>query len=129
MTEAYLMIRVALGLNILMHGITRLGSKTVFFRQVLQKEFEDTLLPAFLVTHFSRALPILETITGTLLLLGLFSGVAIYSGAAVMLLLIFGKALKSDWQTVSLQMIYVAFYAALAGGLSFNRYSLDALFF
>ncbi len=46
---------------------------------------------------------VLETIIRFLLLVGLFTQPAIIGGSLLMLFLIFGKSIKSDWQTVSFQ--------------------------
>lgn len=129
MELAYTILRAALGLNIFMHGFTRLYNGTKKFKDVLEQEFAGSLLPVKMVGLFGSILPILEAITGLLLLVGLFTQLAIPVGSLLMLFLIFGKSIKSDWQTVSLQMIYIAFYAALAGYENFNTISLDKLFF
>lgn len=129
MTTAYTILRVALGLNIFMHGFTRLNNGTEQFRNALLKEFAGSFFPVKALELFARFLPIAEFITGLLLLTGLFTQAAIISGSILMLFLIFGKSLKSDWQTVSFQMIYVACYAALSYSGNNNTISLDNLFF
>lgn len=129
MEIAYVILRAALGLNIFMHGFTRVYNGTKIFRDALEKEFAESFLPAKMVSLFGTILPVLETIIGFLLLVGLFTQPAIIGGSLLMLFLIFGKSIKSDWQTVSFQMIYITFYAVLAGCGNFNTISLDKLFF
>jgi thiosulfate dehydrogenase [quinone] large subunit len=129
MNTAYTILRVALGLNIFMHGFVRLHGNTAQFREALLKEFDDSILSRGIIKVFGTMLPVLETVVGLLLLFGLFTGYAIVSGSLLMLILIFGKSLKADWQTVSFQMIYVAFYAALDFLKIYNSISLDKLFF
>lgn len=129
MALAFLILRLGLGLNIFMHGFTRLQAGRKSFQAALQKEFAESILPTQLVSTFGTLLPVLETLIGVFLLLGLFTEFSIISGSVLMLLLIFGKSLKSDWQIVSFQMIYVAFYAALAFLKHYNSYSLDNIFF
>jgi thiosulfate dehydrogenase [quinone] large subunit len=128
MEIAYTILRTALGLNIFMHGFTRLYNGTKNFRDALEKEFTDSFLPLRWVSLFGIVLPVLETVIGLLLLVGLCTQPAIVGGSLLMLLLIFGKSIKADWQTVSLQMIYIAFYAVLASSGNFNTISLDNLF-
>lgn len=129
MELAYTILRAALGLNIFMHGFIRLYHGTKIFRGALEKEFDESFLSLKLVSLFGSILPVLEAVIGLLLLVGLFTHFVIISGSLLMLFLIFGKSVKSDWQTVSLQMISIAFYAVLAGSGNFNTISLDNLFF
>jgi thiosulfate dehydrogenase [quinone] large subunit len=69
----------------------------------------------------------LEAIVGLLLLLGLWTRWALLLGALSMACLVFGTALRSDWNTLAIQMLYAAIYAALIAAREYNSYSLDAL--
>ncbi|MFY0575493.1 hypothetical protein ACN28S_15010 [Cystobacter fuscus] len=51
---------------------------------------------------------------------------ALFTGGLVMVSLIFGTTLRSDWETVGLQMIYAALYSALMATAHLNRLSVDA---
>jgi thiosulfate dehydrogenase [quinone] large subunit len=125
---AYLMLRLGLGLNILLHGMVRLLHRESF-KVAVEKEFENTFLPQNILNVFVFTLPILETIIGFFLSIGLFTEVALVIGTLLIFILMFGKSLKNDWQVVSLQMIYVAFYAGLEFLYEFNSISVDAIFF
>jgi len=127
MEKAYLIIRIGIGLNILMHGVVRSGKNKQPFMEAVQKEFTDTFLPKNLVMAFTKVLPMLEVITGAFLLLGVFTEQTIFFGFSIMLTLLFGKALKSDWLIVTLQMIYVSIYAVLIAGIEHNTISIDHL--
>lgn len=127
MEKAYLIIRIGVGLNILMHGIVRSGKNKQPFMEAVQKEFADTFLPINLVRAFAKVLPILEFMTGAFLLLGIFTEQTIFLGFTIMLALLFGKALKSDWLIVTLQMIYISIYAVLIAGIEYNTISIDNL--
>jgi thiosulfate dehydrogenase [quinone] large subunit len=48
-------------------------------------------------------------------------------GSAAMAALIFGSALRSEWETVAIQLLYAAIYAALLAAREYNAYSLDAV--
>ncbi|TAJ67621.1 MAG: DoxX family membrane protein [Chitinophagaceae bacterium] len=128
MEKAYLMIRVGIGLNILMHGMVRSGKNKAPFIEAVQKEFADTYLPKRLVRIFAEVLPVLELVTGVFLLLGVFTAQTIFFGFSLMLILLFGKAVKSDWLIVTLQMIYISLYAILIAGIEHNTISIDNLF-
>lgn len=124
---AYLIIRVGLGLNIFLHGLVRIRAGRYNFKKVIEAEFADTLLEGRTVGLFALYLPLIEFAIGLLLLAGLFTQTAIIAGSLVMLFLIVGKSIKSDWQTVTFQMVYVAFYAILEMLLQHNVLSLDEL--
>jgi uncharacterized membrane protein YphA (DoxX/SURF4 family) len=61
------------------------------------------------------------------LILGVFTRWTLVAASLLMSILIFGTSLRSDWATVSIQMIYViAFFIALFF-LEHNRYSVDRI--
>lgn len=124
---AYLIIRVGLGLNIFLHGFVRIGDGRDNFKKVIEAEFSGTVLEGKTAGVFALYLPLIEFVIGLLLLAGLFTETAIVAGSLVMLFLIVGKSIKSDWQTVTFQMVYVAFYAVLEMLLQHNVLSLDEL--
>jgi thiosulfate dehydrogenase (quinone) large subunit len=122
----YLVLRFTLGLSIFMHGLARI-SHLQAFADGLVKMFADTPLPALLVRPFGFGLVFVETAVGLLVLLGLWTQEALLVGSAAMAALIFGTALRSDWETVAVQLLYAAIYAALLAAREYNAYSLDAV--
>lgn len=122
---AYTILRVSLGLNIFLHGWVRWKAGRSAFAETLVKDFHQTVINTRTVKTFGSLLPIAETLVGICLVLGLFTEITIITGSVLMLLLITGKSIKSDWQTVSLQMIYVLLYVLLEAGLAFNTLSAD----
>jgi thiosulfate dehydrogenase [quinone] large subunit len=122
----YLVLRFNLGLSIFMHGLSRLPHLQVF-ADGLVKMFADTALPAMLVRAFGLALVFVEVAVGLLLLLGLWTQEALLVGSAAMVLLVFGTALRSDWNIVAIQLLYALIYAVLLAAREHNAYSLDAL--
>lgn len=125
---AYLLLRATLGLNIFIHGLSRLLSGPRQFTTFLVHAFETTPLPPSLVTTFGYALPWVETLLGFFLLVGLFTRPALVGGAVLILILTFGTTLRQDWETAGLQLIYAVLYAILLALHAGNRYSLDTLF-
>ncbi|WP_257447555.1 DoxX family protein [Archangium lipolyticum] len=121
----YFLLRLALGLNILVHGLVRIGNPTAFADTLVQL-FANTWLPSPLVRLFALLLPFIETLLGALITLGLLTRTALFAGGLVMVSLIFGTALRSDWETLGLQMIYATLYSLLLATASFNGLSLDA---
>ena len=123
---AHGLARVALGLNIAMHGYGRLPHLAGFANGMV-KQFEATFLPGPLVYATGCGIAIGEAIIGTLLFLGLLCRPALVIGTLLMLLLIFGSTLIQQWEIVSVQMIDVAFYTGLFATARYNRFSLDGL--
>ena len=123
---AYLVLRFTLGLSVFMHGLVRLPHLNAF-ADGLVKTFSDTPLPTLLVRPFALVLVFVEAIVGLLVLLGLWTRGALLVGSAPMAALIFGTALRSDWNTLAIQLLYAAIYAVLLAARSYNAYSLDAL--
>lgn len=121
---AHLLLRLALGVNILLHGAVRLP-KLAAFAEGLTQGFAETWLPLELVRPFAYAIPIVEALVGALLIVGLFTREALVAGAALMVVLLAGTCIKEDWSTAGLQLIYSALYFALLATRSWERWSVD----
>jgi thiosulfate dehydrogenase (quinone) large subunit len=126
---AYVIFRITLGINVLVHGAGRiLGSGSGAFAAKTSSEFAGTPLPYILVHVFLVILPFAEAILGVLITLGLFTRWALALGGLLMSALIFGTALRNDWTTVGVQMIYAITYYLLLANLADDSLSLGALF-
>jgi thiosulfate dehydrogenase [quinone] large subunit len=122
---AYALLRVTLGLNIFMHGTSRLLAGIGNFVSELIKMFQDTVLPTVVVVPFGYALPWLEAALGLLIIIGFRTREALVAGALLMLGLTFGTALRQDWDVAAIQLLYSVVYAALIAALRFNSLSVD----
>ncbi len=122
---AHLLARLALGLNIAMHGITRIP-RFSDFKGYLAKEFAESPLPPALVNASAAGIVAAETVIGILILAGLFLRQALVAGAVLMLVLLFGVCLIWNWSAAGSQMVYVAFFAVLLATLGHDRWSVDA---
>ena len=121
---AYGTFRFALGVVELMHGLVRLPV-LAGFAAGMAKQFEGTILPSWSVYSFGCVLPFIEGLIGLALILGVFTRWALAAASLLMSALIFGTCLRSDWTTISIQMIYViAFFIALFF-LEHNHWSVD----
>lgn len=118
--------RLALGMNIALHGYTRLLNINGF-ASALVKQFAKSILPAQLVYATGYGIAIGEALIGTCLVLGLLLRPVLVLGTLLMLLLLFGSSLIQQWEIASIQMTYVAFYVGLLVTLPCDRFSLDAL--
>jgi thiosulfate dehydrogenase (quinone) large subunit len=124
---AYAMLRFTLGLSIFMHGLVRMPHLGAFADNTA-KLFVNTPLPAFTVRLFATGLVFVEAAVGLLVLLGLWTRWALFLGALTMAALVFGTALRSDWNTLAIQLLYALIYAVLIAAREYNQYSLDARF-
>lgn len=123
---AYLMLRFTLGVSILMHGLVRLPHLSAFADGMV-RQFAETPLPATLVRPFALSLVFVEAIDGLLLLLGLWTWGALVLGTLLMASLVFGTALRSDWNTLAIQMLYASIYSALIATREYDTFSIDTL--
>jgi thiosulfate dehydrogenase [quinone] large subunit len=123
---AYLLLRLTLGINILLHGAVRLPALSAFAEETVQ-QFADTPLPAVAVRLFGLSLPFLETAIGLLLIVGLWTRWALVAGGLLISALVFGTALRSDWETLSIQMIYGIIYYLLLTGRTYDYFALDTV--
>ena len=134
---AYLFLRLILGLNIFLHGLSRILAGTMHFATSLIPEFAKTPLADWAVYDFGLILPwaeaaiglILpwaEAAIGLLLLLGLFTRWVLIAGSLLMLLLTFGTSLRQDWSIAAIQLTYAVIYAALLAFREYNHFAADA---
>jgi thiosulfate dehydrogenase (quinone) large subunit len=122
---AYALLRVTLGLNIFIHGVSRLLSGVGNFVAAMIKMFQNTILPTAAVVPFAYALPWLETTIGLLIIVGFRTRAALVSGALLLLALTFGTTLRQDWDVAAIQLLYSVVYAILIAALRYNGLSVD----
>ncbi|KIO77021.1 DoxX family protein [Pedobacter lusitanus] len=122
----YLLARLPIGMSMLGHGLVRLP-KLAAFSEWMVSSFSKSVLPGLLVLPFSYLLPVLEMITGLLLLSGLFTRFAVLLGSAIMLALVFGSCMIEQWENVFIQVLYGAYFSLLYRYLNFNSLSADQL--
>jgi thiosulfate dehydrogenase [quinone] large subunit len=126
-SRAYALLRLTLGLNICVHGVVRWVAGLGSFAQSLVPMFQKTPLPSWSVYGFGLALPILEAVVGAVVAAGNRTRTALVAGASLMLVLMFGTALRQDWPTVGIQLTYSFIYCVLLAGAQVDRYCLDRL--
>ena len=124
---AYAILRLSFGVNIMLHGVSRLLAGSGGFLNYLNHYFEHTpLISKSFLPVFGAVLPPVETALGLLLLLGLFTRFALIAGGLVMAALVFGTNLAQDWNVAGLQLIYCfLYYYLLAHRREMNLWSLD----
>ena len=123
---AYLLLRLTLGINILIHGVARIISGPEHFASMLGQTFHATPLPQWFVVCFGYSLPWIEAVIGIFALFGLFTRFFLAAGALLILVLTVGAGLRQDWEITGLQLIYATVYAMLLAFSSANHYSIDS---
>jgi len=121
---AYGILRFTLGLNILLHGLTRIGTLGGF-ADGLVEGFADTVLPAAVVRLSAYVIVLAEVIIGVLLTVGYRTRGALVAGGVLMAALVFGTALRQEWGTLGTQMLYALIYFVLLYAREYDYYSLD----
>jgi thiosulfate dehydrogenase (quinone) large subunit len=124
-TIAYALFRVFLGVNIALHGISRLLDSSQF-RGTIEAQFAHSRLPHPVVSAFALILPWAESLIGVLVFAGLWTRLALVGGALVMIALTFGSCLIQDWQIAGIQLVYEIAYFLLLFHHESNRWSADA---
>src|SRR5271156_29977 len=123
---AYVLLRVAVGTNLTMHGVSRMIAGPGEFAAKLVMQFTHAPLPAWSVWAFGLTLPAIEGGLGLLLLIGLRTRAALIAASALIIVLTFGSSLLQDWATVGIQLTYAVVYAALLFLNKYNGWSVDA---
>lgn len=123
---AYALLRIVVGLNLLMHGVSRMLAGPATFAAHMVAQFAHAPLPMRSVWGFGMILPAIEALLGLLLLLGLRTRAALVAASLLLMVLTFGSALLQDWAIVGTQLIYALVYSALLFLLPYNGWSVDA---
>jgi thiosulfate dehydrogenase (quinone) large subunit len=122
---AYALLRIVVGVNIMMHGISRMIAGPGAFSAKLVMQFEHTLLPAWSVWGFGLILPFIEGLLGLLLLLGLRTRATLIAASLLIAILTFGATIVQDWTSTAIQLTYAFVYAALLFLRRYNSWSID----
>ncbi|MEO8736863.1 MAG: DoxX family membrane protein [Edaphobacter sp.] len=123
---AYALLRMVTGLNLLMHGISRMLAGSGTFAIKMATQFEHSPLPSRSVWVFAMCLPAIEALLGLLLLIGLRTRATLIGMSLLIMVLTFGASLEQNWPVTGLQLTYALVYSALLFLLRYNGWSLDA---
>ncbi|MDO6437378.1 DoxX family membrane protein [Cyclobacterium sp. 1_MG-2023] len=121
---SYLMVRLGIGISMLGHGLVRIP-KLKTFSEGMINNFQDSLLPEFLLIPFSFALPFIEFLLGVLLIIGWQTKRAAIGGGCIMLALIAGTSLIENWSALPSQMIHLLFFVLVYEFNEANTFALD----
>jgi thiosulfate dehydrogenase [quinone] large subunit len=122
---AYALFRFSFGMNMAMHGASRILTGVGQFATKTVSDFTHTALPSAVVWPFAVTLPFVELAVGVLLLFGFFTRIGLIIGSLLMAALAFGTALRGDWGVLGTQLVYSLAYYVLLTRLSDNSISVD----
>jgi len=121
----YALLRAVVGVNLLMHGLSRWIVGPAEFAAKLMAQFAKTPLPEWSVRAFGLMLPTVEALLGLLLLIGLRTRAALLGCGLLMMVLTFGSGLVQDWNAAGLQLTYALVFGALLFLRRYNGWSMD----
>ena len=123
---AYALLRVTLGVIFLFYGIGKFVGGIGNFAGGMNQRFSGKL-PSALVLPFAYALPFMEVLCGALILLGLFSAVALVLSGLLLVALTFGTVMLGDAPTVAHNLQYALVNFVLLWFADHNGFSVDRL--
>ncbi len=123
---AYLLLRLALGVNLAGHGFIRFYNGVGGFASGIAEHMAKSPLPHGFVLAFGYAIPAIEVLLGIALSLGIGTRIALAFGAAFMISLTAGVTLNQQFDVAGLQLTYSLAFFALLFLCEHNALSLDA---
>ena len=120
----YALLRVTFGVVFLFSGIGKFRSGLGNFAGGMLQQFSGKL-PGVLVQPFAYSLPFAETILGVLIVLGLFTTVALSLSGLLLAALTFGTVMLGEFPTVAHNTQYGLVNFVLLWTFAYNRYSVD----
>ena len=125
-TLAYALTRIAYGVIFLFYGIGKFRGGLSNFVGGMNQQFSGKL-PAALVMPFAYFIPFAETISGALILLGLFTRVGLRLSGVLLIGLTFGVVILGQAPIVAHNLQYVLLNFVLLWWIDFNAISIDSL--
>ena len=125
-TLAYALARIAYGIVFLFYGIGKFRGGLSDFVGSMNQQFSGKL-PAAMVMPFAYFIPFAETISGALIVLGLFTRVGLNLSGVLLIGLTFGLVILGQAQLVAHNLQYVLLNFVLLWVVDFNSISIDAL--
>lgn len=125
---AYVLLRIIVGINYFNHGFTRLGN-IPGFANAMVGAMEGAWMPEPLVRITAFLVSPVELVVGLLLILGLFTRIALTATFILMAILMYGVTIVQNWDAATSQLVYTIVLFILLAGAGYNRFALDSVFF
>src|SRR5947209_15089413 len=123
---AYVLTRITYGVIFLFYGIGKFMGGLSNFVGGMNQQFSGKL-PAFMVMPFAYAIPFCETISGILILLGLFTRAGLTLCGLLLMGLTFGVVMLGRPDVVGHNLIYVLLNFVLLWFVVLNSFSVYGL--
>ena len=124
---AYALLRIALGVNFLGHGLFRVLSGVSTFAATTADHMAKSPFPHGFNLAFAYAIPIFELLLGLGLLTGLFTRLTLILGSVFMMALTLGVTSNQQWDIAGQQLVYTLIFFVLLFLLEHNAIALDNL--
>ena len=121
---AYALTRITYGVIFLFYGIGKFRGGLTGFVGGMNQQFSGKL-PAAMVMPFAYLIPFAETVSGGLIVLGLFSRVGLTLSGGLLVGLTFGLVILGQAPTVAHNLQFVIINFLLLWFVEFNGFSLD----
>jgi thiosulfate dehydrogenase [quinone] large subunit len=122
---AYVLLRIAFGVNFAGHGLIRIYNGVGTFASTTAEHMAKSPLPHGLTITFGYAIPFLEAVLGLTLILGVFTRISLICGAVFMMALTIGVTSNQQWDIAGQQLLYSVVFFLLLFFLDENTLSLD----
>lgn len=122
---AHALLRATVGITFLFFGVGKVIKGVGPFASSMRERMADSPLPPDLVSFFATILPFAEILLGLLLLLGLFTRLALAGTALLIMFLTFGTVMEPDPATVARNVNYALVVFVLLWLADHDRYSID----
>ena len=119
-------MRITYGVIFLFYGIAKFRGGLSNFVGGMNQQFSGKL-PAAMVMPFAYFIPFAETISGALILFGLFTRMGLTLSGLLLVGLTFGVVMLGQAPTVAHNLQYVLVNFALLWWVDLNRVSVDSL--
>jgi thiosulfate dehydrogenase [quinone] large subunit len=124
---AYVLLRVAFGVNFVMHGAIRIYSGLSAFATTTAEHMAKSPLPHGFVYGFACVIPFIEILLGLALILGFLTRAALVLGAVFMMGLTIGVSSNQQWDIAEQQLVYSVVFFVLLFLLEHNAMALDGV--
>lgn len=125
-STAYFLLRLPIAASLLGHGLVRLPKLQGFANWMLGF-MEKSYLPKPLILGFGYAVPIIEVVTGVMILTGFRTREAIYAALLLMAAFIFGNTTIENWDPITAQLIHSIYLGVILFFIQYNTLSIDNL--
>jgi thiosulfate dehydrogenase [quinone] large subunit len=123
----YMLFRLTLGINFLLHSFVRWGNLEQFVNGLVA-DFAHTPLPAASVRVLAYGIPFWEPVVGVLLILGLLTRGALVLGALLLVMFTLGSALRDDTTLLHVQLLYsISFFVLFLYRESYDVFGIDGI--